>query len=175
MMTYTPLTRTQRAIAAIYCDGDMSHIESMEELEGCGDGLFTFLLNEVQGAPNKEEVQRLLQAAVEQIQGVMEGLEEEPQIPLADRYAEKVIRDHVLVVGIELEGVKYTEDRLDVIVDNENPDFYSVYARLKAGQAAAVGDFIAYEAALEYAEHLLAEWKVKGPILDRAKPKAVNP
>lgn len=50
-----------------------------------------------------------------------------------------------------------------------------MYARLKAGQAAAVGDFIAYEAALEYAEHLLAEWKVKGPILDRVKPKAVNP
>ena len=79
-MTYTPLTRTQRAIAAIYCDGDMSHIESMEELEGCGDGLFTFLLNEVQGAPNKEEVQRLLQAAVEQIQGVKEGLEEERRL-----------------------------------------------------------------------------------------------
>jgi hypothetical protein len=117
----------------------------------------------------------MFHSAMEQIQGVIDGLEEEPQIPLADRYVEKVIRDPALVVGIELEGVKYTNDRLDVVVDNENPDFYSVYARLRAGQAAAVGDFIAYKAALEYAEHLLAEWKVVGPVLDRAGAKAANP
>ena len=172
--TYTPLSRVQRAISAAYCGGDMGHVESMEELDACGDGLFAFLVREAGDASSKEEVIQMFHSAMEQIQGVIDGLEEEPQIPLADRYAEKVIRDPALVVGIELEGVKYTNDRLDVVVDNENPDFYSVYARLRAGQAAAVGDFIAYKAALEYAEHLLAEWKVVGPVLDRAGAKAAN-
>jgi hypothetical protein len=60
-----------------------------------------------------------------------------------------------------------SEDRTAVIctVDNEKPDFYSVYARHKDGTACCVGDFHFYPDAVLYASGLaqLYNW----PIYDK--------
>lgn len=174
-MTRTPLSRMQRTVAAMYCGGDMAHVETKEELEDCGDTLFAFVMREIEGATSREEVEQLLLTAIEQLQGVVDGLDDVPQIPLADRYAEKVIQDSSSVLELEIQGVKYTNDRLDVYTDNESPDFFSVCAHLRNGSATAVGDFIAHEAAIEYAEHLQREWGLTTPIRNQVSPKVVNP
>lgn len=71
------LSEIQKKIAELYCNGDMAHVQTLEEAQNCGDGLFTFLLNEAEDADgDPEEFQRMLESAISQLQNlssVMQG------------------------------------------------------------------------------------------------------
>lgn len=85
-----------------------------------------------------------------------------------DRFAEKVIGDRAVdYQELELQGVRKSSDGA-CTVSNEDPQFFSVYARLKpVGDdrgVACVGDFGTYALAREYANELAQRhgW----PVLD---------
>lgn len=58
---------------------------------------------------------------------------------------------------VQVEGcriVSYYNGTADVVVDNDNPEFWSVYLRDRDGAAMVYGDFATPEAATAYAEEL---------------------
>lgn len=63
----TDLTLVQKAIAELYCGGDMSHIETLEAAQNCGDGLLTFLINESGDAENISEYLDMVAIARDQL------------------------------------------------------------------------------------------------------------
>ena len=54
---------------------------------------------------------------------------------------------------VEVEGCRIV-DGTDVVVDNDNPEFWSVYLRHDDGAAMVYGDFGSPEGATAYAEEL---------------------
>lgn len=68
-------------------------------------------------------------------------------------YAERVMRYPSEYDAIEVQGVReeYTAQQVTVCeVDNDNPQFFSVYAHLKAGGSECIGDFKTGADAVEY-------------------------
>lgn len=57
----------QKAIAKLYCCGDMAHVNSMEEAENCGDTLFLFLMRESHDAGTMSEFVNTLATARDQL------------------------------------------------------------------------------------------------------------
>lgn len=89
-----------------------------------------------------------------------------------DRYATRVIGDrtiydHSIYDAIELQGVRNVNE-VEVTVDNDNPDEFSVYLHYDAG-VECVGDFTRYTDALQYALELSDELSLE--IHDYARPK----
>jgi hypothetical protein len=74
------------------------------------------------------------------------------------KYADLIIKDSPeLFNGIEIQGVREhsgVDDESFVEVDNENPQFYSVYVHLVSGGVDCVGDFSGCNDAIEYANEL---------------------
>lgn len=68
------MNKAQSLVAETYCDGEFNYHNIENELDICGDGLFSFLINEVADFENEEDwemVYMRLQRAVDQIQDVM--------------------------------------------------------------------------------------------------------
>lgn len=62
------LNHLQEVIAAFYCNGDLSHVKSMEDAEACGDTMFLFLLREANDAKgNKDEFLEMLSSACDEL------------------------------------------------------------------------------------------------------------
>lgn len=58
----------QQEIVEKYCNGDMMHVTSVPAAQHCGDGLFTFLINEAAEAKgDKQEFLRMLSSAQDQL------------------------------------------------------------------------------------------------------------
>lgn len=68
---------------------------------------------------------------------------------------------------LHVHGVRSDEgdDDVAVHIDDEHPQFFSVYARLKDGTDECIGDFDSAEIARQYAQQVAAEygrgWKVE--------------
>lgn len=82
-------------------------------------------------------------------------------------YAAKVINNQPeLFSGLEINGaredVTNESDSQELVkttvVDNENPQFISVYARRKVGSVSCIGDFGSHAEAAEYAKQLGAKY-----------------
>lgn len=94
------------------------------------------------------------------------GIDSRTEMPLYDAYASGVLRGRVhLYDGIEVRGVREIEtdggaddDRADCIVDDENPQFYSVYVHQVAGGVDCVGDFGLPDFAAGYAASLASTY-----------------
>lgn len=86
---------------------------------------------------------------------------------LNERYAENIIAGSPeRFDALEIQGVRADVSRAACEVDNDNPEFYSVYVHLKAGGVECVGDFTALPAAQEYAQELAT--KFNWPVHDFA-------
>jgi hypothetical protein len=86
---------------------------------------------------------------------------------LNDKYAESVDGDFYLYDALEIHGVKILHHSINpkgscLELDNESPDFYSVYVQARRGGIECVGDFGKYELAKQYAEELSKkfEWRI---------------
>lgn len=79
---------------------------------------------------------------------------------IADRFADSIIKDQSdSYDALEIHGVREYTDPNDIEariceVDDEEPQFFSVYVHLKSGGVECVGDFTWFGDALEYAEAL---------------------
>lgn len=79
---------------------------------------------------------------------------------LKERYADSVIGERSAEFeGLDLHGVRQLEstsptEQHTVQVDDINPQFYSVYARMKSGEVHCIGDFSLYADAKDYAEDI---------------------
>jgi hypothetical protein len=79
---------------------------------------------------------------------------------LNERYADDVIGDGSAEVdSLELHGVRHLEstsstEQHTAQVDDNNPQFYSVYTRMKSGEVSCIGDFSLYGDAKDYAEDI---------------------
>lgn len=71
----TDLTWAQKAITKLYCGGDMSHVETLEAAQNCGDGLLTFLINESCDAENLLEYIGMVGNARDQLDRLLDDLE----------------------------------------------------------------------------------------------------
>ena len=75
MTNATKFDPVQQAIAYNYCNGDMEHVTSVEDAQHCGDGLFTFLINEASDADgNMDEFLRMLDSAIRQLEALRSAL-----------------------------------------------------------------------------------------------------
>lgn len=63
----TELTGVQKAITELYCEGNMSHVATLEAAQNCGDGLLTFLINESGDAENISEYLDMVAIARDQL------------------------------------------------------------------------------------------------------------
>lgn len=81
-----------------------------------------------------------------------------------ERYAESIIRDRACDYdAFEIHGVRDVGDPARpgstcCEVDDENPQFFSVYAHLKEGGVECVGDHATRELAKDYASELSAKY-----------------
>jgi len=89
--------------------------------------------------------------------------------PRNERYAESVIKDRACDYdGIEIHGVRDLNEPNDpegtcCEVDDEDPQFWSVYVHLKSGGVDCIGDFGTHALACEYAGDVFRTyggWKV---------------
>jgi hypothetical protein len=64
----------QKIIAETYCQGDMSHVESVEDARTCGDGLFEFLVREAGDAESMDEYIGMVDTAREQLESLSDEL-----------------------------------------------------------------------------------------------------
>lgn len=71
----TELTEVQKAITELYCEGDMSHVTTLEAAQNCGDGLLTFLINESGDAENISEYIGMVASARYQLGELLGDLE----------------------------------------------------------------------------------------------------
>lgn len=94
---------------------------------------------------------------------------------LNDRYADVIIGDRAEAYdAIEIQGVRNLNEEGDpmgtsIEVDTENPQFYSVYVRIKSGEAECVGDMGTHALAQAYANelHVKHGWPVNDFTLKR--------
>lgn len=94
------------------------------------------------------------------------GIDTRTEMPLYDAYASSVLSGRAdLYDAIEIHGVREIEtdgdaddDRANCIVDDENPQFYSVYVHQIAGGVDCVGDFGLTDFAEEYASSLASTY-----------------
>lgn len=83
---------------------------------------------------------------------------------LKDEYAHGIIGDRPGdYQGIEVQGVRNQYPEGDPLgtaieVDNDNPEFYSVYVHLKVGGSECVGDFGSPVLARDYAQRLHVQY-----------------
>ena len=84
-----------------------------------------------------------------------------PTKPVFGGYAFSVINDPSGVTGFEVRGVAPDGVTCAVTV-SDTPEWFSVYARMRTGEAMCVGDFPTREEADEYAsESTEAFWRAK--------------
>lgn len=70
------LTPLQAQVAAHYQGGEFGHIETQDDAQNVGDGLFTFCVNEAGDAGDKAEFIDMLNRAIEQLRSLVGELEE---------------------------------------------------------------------------------------------------
>ena len=79
---------------------------------------------------------------------------------LNEVYADKVINSHPEnFTGLEVHGARFTgnkteDDQQEVIVDNENPEFFSCYLLHKDGRSLSCADFGSSIEAVSYGKKL---------------------
>ena len=71
------LTPLQAMVATHYQDGEFDHIETQDDAQNVGDGLFTFCVNEAGDAGDKAEFINMLNRAIEQLRSLVGELETE--------------------------------------------------------------------------------------------------
>ena len=69
------LTPLQAQVAAHYQGGEFGHIETQDDAQNVGDGLFTFCVNEAGDAGDKAELIDMLNRAIEQLRSLVGELE----------------------------------------------------------------------------------------------------
>ena len=69
------LTPLQAQVAAHYQGGEFGHIETQDDAQNVGDGLFTFCINEAGDAGDKPELINMLNRAIEQLRSLVGELE----------------------------------------------------------------------------------------------------
>ena len=69
------LTPLQAQVAAHYQGGEFSHIETQDDAQDVGDGLFTFCINEAGDAGDKAELINMLNRAIDQLRSLVGELE----------------------------------------------------------------------------------------------------
>lgn len=70
------LTPLQAQVAAHYQGGEFGHIETQDDAQNAGDGLFTFCVNEAGDAGDKAEFINMMNRAIEQLRSLVGELEE---------------------------------------------------------------------------------------------------
>lgn len=73
----SPFSELQQDVAKLYCNGEMAYVHNMQELDGCGDGLFAFLVREAGDASDLPEFLGMLDTArnqLDQLSGDLEKL-----------------------------------------------------------------------------------------------------
>lgn len=71
------LTPLQAQVVAHYQGGEFSHIETQDDAQNVGDGLFTFCVNEAGDASDKGELIGMLNRAIDQLRALVNELETE--------------------------------------------------------------------------------------------------
>ena len=71
------LSPLQAQVAAHYQGGEFSYIETQDDAQNVGDGLFTFCINEAGDAGDKSELVDMLNRAIEQLRSLVVELETE--------------------------------------------------------------------------------------------------
>ena len=71
------LTPLQAQVAAHYQGGEFSYIETQDDAQNVGDGLFTFCINEAGDAGDKPELISMLNRAIDQLRSLVSELETE--------------------------------------------------------------------------------------------------
>lgn len=69
------LTPLQAQVAAHYQGGEFGHIETQDDAQNVGDGLFTFCVNEAGDAGDKAEFINMMNHAIEQLRSLVGELE----------------------------------------------------------------------------------------------------
>ena len=69
------LTPLQAMVATHYQGGEFGHIETQDDAQNVGDGLFTFCINEAGDAGDKPELINMLNHAIEQLRSLVGELE----------------------------------------------------------------------------------------------------
>ena len=69
------LTPLQAQVAAHYQGGEFGYIETQDDAQNVGDGLFTFCINEAGDAGDKSELVNMLNRAIEQLRSLVGELE----------------------------------------------------------------------------------------------------
>jgi hypothetical protein len=87
-------------------------------------------------------------------------------------YAETIIDDPANYDALEIQGVSETPDTFGMPgeticeVDNDHPNFFSVYAHLAEGGVECIGDFATVADARTYAAQIVAQYGREWPIED---------
>ena len=69
------LSPLQAQVSAHYQGGEFDHIETQDDAQNVGDGLFTFCINEAGDASDKGELIGMLNKAIEQLRSLVGELE----------------------------------------------------------------------------------------------------
>lgn len=69
------LNESQQMVARSYCNGEMSHVDSEEAADECGDKLFLFLLRETGDAKSMSEALSRIESAKNQLQELCDYFE----------------------------------------------------------------------------------------------------
>ena len=70
------LTPLQALVITHYQGGEFDHIETQDDAQNVGDGLFTFCINEAGDAGDKSELVNMLNHAIEQLRSLVGELED---------------------------------------------------------------------------------------------------
>lgn len=65
------LTPLQAMVATHYQGGEFDHIETQDDAQNVGDGLFTFCINEAGDASDMDELIRMLNRAIDQLRSLV--------------------------------------------------------------------------------------------------------
>ena len=71
------LTPLQALVATHYQGGEFGHIETQDDAQDTGDGLFTFCINEAGDAADKAELINMMNRAIDQLRSLVGELETE--------------------------------------------------------------------------------------------------
>ena len=71
------MTPLQAQVATYYQGGEFSHVETQDDAQDVGDGLFTFCINEAGDASDKPELISMLNRAIDQLRSLVGELETE--------------------------------------------------------------------------------------------------
>ncbi len=150
------------------CMNDYVKAASMYEAftKGCGSMCFQSLDETLGMYKPSRRAEGWFRKMLENDRGYL--TEEEQAFVLNDRYGDMIIGDrHAEYDGLEVQGVRDhhlpgNPEGSCCEVDNANPQFFSVYAHLKAGGIDCVGDFQHCSLADDYANELAAShhWPV---------------